>query len=323
MGLFGLGGKKKMAGLFDTPDYAIDERGAMGGGFQVGMDGGPDAPEMAQAPKQGGGFFGQGGVGRAIAGYLGDALLQQADMQPLYSPMMAQKQTEAFRMKNAEAARAAEREDFLWKQQNAAPKVNDTERDYQFMVQQVGEGPAKDWLRRRGDPFVNMSLPNGQFYAGPQSGLAAALGGGGQAPAAQSGPQEGATATNPQTGAKVQFKGGQWVPMGGAAPSAKPPFSPANGFAPPTKLPSGSMTSGRRTEEGNRLVGGVPGSQHVKGTAADYWGKDLSAVLADVRKLPGLKRAFIHNAGSGRHVHAEGTGWNTPYFGRRGATGAK
>lgn len=62
----------------------------------------------------------------------------------------------------------------------AAP--NDTERDYQFMVQTVGKDAADNWLRRRGDPMINMTLPNGQFYSGPQSGLSEALGGGSQIP---------------------------------------------------------------------------------------------------------------------------------------------
>jgi hypothetical protein len=83
------------------------------------------------------------------------------------------------------------------------------------------------------------------------------------------------------------------------------------------------MTSGRRTVEGNRLVGGVERSPHLGPNAADYGGGDLNAILAQVRQFPGLKRAFIHDAGSGRHVHAEGDGWNTPYFGKRGTTGLR
>ena len=35
-------------------------------------------------------FFGQGGVGRGIAGTIGDYLLQQAHMQPIYAPAMEQ-----------------------------------------------------------------------------------------------------------------------------------------------------------------------------------------------------------------------------------------
>jgi uncharacterized protein YcbK (DUF882 family) len=78
------------------------------------------------------------------------------------------------------------------------------------------------------------------------------------------------------------------------------------------------MTSGRRTPEGNRLVGGVPNSKHLTGEAVDYDGADLNAVLAEVRQLPGLRRAFIHNG----HVHAEGE-WDAPYFGQRGTTGLR
>lgn len=83
------------------------------------------------------------------------------------------------------------------------------------------------------------------------------------------------------------------------------------------------MTSGRRTEEGNRLVGGVAGSKHLSGAAADYWGPDLAAVLAEARGLPGVSRAFIHGQGGGRHVHTEGENWAVPYFGRRGTTGKR
>lgn len=81
------------------------------------------------------------------------------------------------------------------------------------------------------------------------------------------------------------------------------------------------MTSGRRTEEGNRRVGGVPGSGHVRGIDADYVGPDLGQVLAEARQLPGATKAFIHNAGSGPHVHVEGPGWNVPYFGKNGTFG--
>lgn len=78
------------------------------------------------------------------------------------------------------------------------------------------------------------------------------------------------------------------------------------------------MTSGRRTEQGNRLVGGVPNSNHLSGTAADYFGPDLNAVLQEVRGLPGHRRSMIHKG----HVHAEGD-WQVPYFGKRGTFGLK
>lgn len=77
------------------------------------------------------------------------------------------------------------------------------------------------------------------------------------------------------------------------------------------------MTSGRRTAEGNRLVGGVPNSRHVSGEAVDYDGPDLPALLTEVRSTFPRARAFIHRG----HVHAQGGGIRAPYFGRRGTTG--
>lgn len=80
------------------------------------------------------------------------------------------------------------------------------------------------------------------------------------------------------------------------------------------------MTSGRRTREGNKRVGGVPNSAHLSGRAADYDGPDLSAVLSEVRGLPGVRKAFIHDG----HVHGEGDdSWRAPYFGKRGTYGLR
>ena len=79
------------------------------------------------------------------------------------------------------------------------------------------------------------------------------------------------------------------------------------------------MTSGRRTEEGNRIVGGVPGSAHLDASAVDYDGPDLNALLAEARELPGVRKAFIHKG----HVHVEGDGWQAPYYGARGTTGLR
>ena len=93
-------------------------------------------------------------------------------------------------------------------------------------------------------------------------------------------------------------------------------------FTPPFQLKTGRMTSGRRTVEGNRAVGGVARSDHLTGKAADYWGSDLGAVLAEVRGLQGHKKSFIHGDGSKRHVHAVGD-WDVPYYGKRGTIGLK
>lgn len=77
------------------------------------------------------------------------------------------------------------------------------------------------------------------------------------------------------------------------------------------------MTSGRRTVEGNRAVGGVPNSWHVSGNAVDYVGPDLNKVLAEVRQsFPGAK-AFIHKD----HVHAQDRRIKAPYYGKNGTRG--
>ena len=80
------------------------------------------------------------------------------------------------------------------------------------------------------------------------------------------------------------------------------------------------MTSGRRTVEGNRDVGGVANSRHLTGDAVDFAGPDLGALLREVQQTLGPDRAFIHN---GNHVHAEKKGWGVPYYGKRGTKGLK
>jgi hypothetical protein len=119
-------------------------------------------------------------------------------------------------------------------------------------------------------------------------------------------------------GAQFRHPDGSIRTKGGAAPAGTPPFGDGQRVTPPQRLRHGAMTSGRRTEEGNRLVGGVPNSGHLRGTDADYDGPDLNALLAEIREQPGHRKSFIHDG----HVHASGD-WDVPYFGHRGTTGLR
>lgn len=85
------------------------------------------------------------------------------------------------------------------------------------------------------------------------------------------------------------------------------------------KFPSLALTSARRSPERNRAVGGVPGSYHLQGRAADFSGSTgvLRAALAFcVRGGPpgsahGPREAFIEGRGpqsvggssTGVHLH--------------------
>jgi hypothetical protein len=72
------------------------------------------------------------------------------------------------------------------------------------------------------------------------------------------------------------------------------------------------FTSGRRTPLGNRMVGGVPDSDHLKGTAGDF-----TASVAALREFFGPDVRILDE---GDHRHVSGLS-DVPYYGRRGTAG--
>lgn len=145
------------------------------------------APEM-DVPK---GFLAPGGKGAMIAGILGDGLARASGGEAVFLPMMAAQQRDAQRAQQEQVQwdrrRTAEREDKQWEWQNK-PREDDP---YTRMMRQAGIDPNSEQGRalyrnkveREGDPDVMTTLPNGQFYAGPRSGLVQALTGQGAPPA--------------------------------------------------------------------------------------------------------------------------------------------
>ncbi len=71
------------------------------------------------------------------------------------------------------------------------------------------------------------------------------------------------------------------------------------------------VTSGYRSEEVNRLVGGVPGSQHTKGEAADCYVPDAAELLAVLRQS-GLEfdQAILYRKRNFLHLSLKKTGKN-------------
>lgn len=72
------------------------------------------------------------------------------------------------------------------------------------------------------------------------------------------------------------------------------------------RVPGLSETSGRRSEERNKKVGGNPLSKHRIGMARDFVGSPSDMTHgAAVARILGLWFE-VHDVGSGNHIHVQG-----------------
>ncbi len=119
------------------------------------------------------GFFGQGGAGRAIAGTIGDYLLQQSGMQPIYGPTVLQQRDAEERARMAQQQRMQKREDLQWEWQNK-PKDGPQLTEYERIVRASGLPEAEqlkllqDYARNRANPVQGVPFTDEQGNSGIQ-----------------------------------------------------------------------------------------------------------------------------------------------------------
>ena len=121
-------------------------------------------------------------MGRMLAGIIGDALAQGSGFAPVYTPAMRQREALSQQEAQWSRRRQAENEDWRnrqqWERDNPVPAP--IQRDaaaWMGMTPEQRQAVQEMTKAREGDPIVNTTLPNGQFWSGPRSGLAAALSG--------------------------------------------------------------------------------------------------------------------------------------------------
>lgn len=300
--LWGNTGTKRKS-PFGLPDV-MTPGGGYGGGMPAGNPGAPMPEPAAQARK--------GDKTRRIIGLASEALGGLLGNGPgLYAKSVLQRQETEQEAAQYERRRADAYAD--WEKRQRFKMDNpDPGNPYRFEdnAGNVYErGPDGQNRLIFTDPNDKVFMQDGQMITVPNR----VRGQSSVAPGVGSAAAEGSTATNPATGEKVQFRGGQWVPMGGQPAQGQRPFDVNE------KWSNGVLTSGRRTPEGNRLVGGVPDSAHLRGDAFDLDGPNLGALRSEAQARYPDAKILVHDG----HVHVQKPGLNVPFYGKRGTRGLR
>lgn len=295
--------------MFDLnrPMYGQSPMGAMP--MTLGDCTNGQLPQVLQAAKKPG-AFGKDGWAWKVLGALGDGLQTAGGGHATYMPAILdlQQRADEERKWQAQLAQQAELKQQELQATANAPTAEQKNYNWYSGLDQTGKQTYADM--HRGDPYLATNLPNGNFYAGPASGLPGALGGASSAP-----PGGIPRISNPADldklppGAQFIAPDGKVHTKAGGGVSNGP-----GGFPDPMNAP-GHMTSGRRTPEGNALVGGVKNSHHLTGDAADY----IGASMADLQGYFGPNARYLDE---GNHIHVALPGYGkVPYFGRNGTRG--
>jgi len=136
--------------------------GTMGGGN-------PSLTAPMQAPKKKGLFSGKDGTGWKILGIIGDALQAAGGGQGTYTPHMLdlQERADADRARQQELAQRSEaqREQFLWQQQNTVPSL---QREYEYARTMKPDLTLEQYMRlKQPSQWVPGEYGGGQFVRPP------------------------------------------------------------------------------------------------------------------------------------------------------------
>jgi hypothetical protein len=145
-------------GIFGNPPEEIPDP-------SVGLFG-----RHAALPKKKPSFFGEGGTGRGIAGFIGDALLQMGGMNPIYQPVMQDKRAMQFAQQQRMMDRRGDMSDWRTKKTWEASNPEPTELERIMIAGGLdpkspeGQKLLRTAAENKANPPVWRQGPDMQFY---------------------------------------------------------------------------------------------------------------------------------------------------------------